>query len=376
MYSVAVRYFSWGQLYPWTGRLRQRIRYNQQIEQGWSYIIFNLSGLFSSVRDNTKVSSLIDTSTIITLLEKSTLFQDIPHKILAPLVKESMQISLTKREQLLTPGIINEHVYIIIAGQLSVHLMMANLDEPLAILNPGECVGEMSVLVDSKVSAFVVARTECQLLAIGYSAFWSLIKGSNDSARNMLNILVQRIRLGNEVIADTLLHHDKSPEKIATVDSLTGLYNHHGIQEKFDHILQLCTANKQPLCLILLKVDEATGKLGGEKPLTDELPIHPIAQTILTILRPGDHAARLNGKKFALLLANLPFADACATAERLRAMICQISIRLPDGGSLPPVTISAGVCKANEDDSWNTLRIKTNQALDRAIDAGRNRISD
>ena len=333
-------------------------------------------GLFSGIRSNAKVSSVIEASTIIKLLEKSALFRGIPHKILAPLVKESMQISLTKGEQLLTPGIINEHVYIILSGQLSVHLSMANLDEPLAILNPGECVGEMSVLVDSKVSAYVVSRTNCQLLAIGYSAFWSLIKGSNDSARNMLNILVQRIRLGNEVIADSLLRHEKSPEKTATVDSLTGLYNHHGIQDKFDHILQISTANKQPLCLILLKVDEATGKLGGEKALMDEWPIHPIAQSILTILRPGDHAARLNGKKFALLLANLPFADACATAEKLRAIVCQIPIRLPDGGFLPPVTISAGVCKANEDDTWNTLRVKTNQALDRAIDAGRNRISD
>jgi diguanylate cyclase (GGDEF)-like protein len=322
------------------------------------------------------VSAVNDASTIIKLLEKSPLFQDIPHKILAPIFKESMQISLTKGEQLLTPGIINEHVYIIISGQLSVHLTMANMDEPLAVLNPGECVGEMSVLVDSKVSAFVVAKTDCQLLAVGYSAFWSLIKGSNESARNMLDILVQRIRLGNEVIADTLLHHEKSPDKIASVDSLTGLYNHHGIQDKFDRMLQICTANKQPLCLILLKVDEVTGMFSSDKLLNDELPIHPIAQTILAILRPGDHAARLNGKKFALLLANLPLSDACATAERLRATICQNPIRLPDGGSLPPVTVSAGVCKANEDDTWSTLRIKTNQALDRAIDAGCNRISD
>lgn len=319
---------------------------------------------------------MIDAPTILKLLDETPLFQGIPHKILSPIFRDSMQISLAKGELLLSPGVINEHVYIIISGQLSVHLSLSNLDESLAILNTGECVGEMSILVDSKVSAYVIAKTDCQLLAIGYSAFWSLIKGSNESARNMLNILVQRIRLGNEVIADSLLNQDKAPEKVTVFDSQTGLYNQHGMQEEFDRMLQLCVANKQPLCLIILKVDETSNKLASDRLLGDELAIHPIAQTILASLRPGDLAAHMSGNKFALLLANLPLTDATATAEKLRATICQIGIRLPDGNSLAPVTISAGVSKANEDDTWNTLKTKAGQALERAIDAGRNRISD
>lgn len=352
------------------------IRYNREIEIGWSDIIIKLLDLFAGDRIKEKVSAVIDALTILKLLDETPLFLGIPHKILAPIFRDSMQISLSKGELLLSPGVINEHVYIIISGQLSVHLSLSNLEETLAILNAGECVGEMSILVDSKVSAYVIAKTDCQLLAIGYSAFWSLIKGSNESARNMLNILVQRIRLGNEVIADSLLYQDKAPEKATIIDNHTGLYNQHGMQDEFDRMLQLCLASKQPLSLIILKVDEASNMLASGRPLSDELAIHPISQTILTCLRPGDRAAHLSGNKFALLLANLPLTDACATAEKLRATICQIPIRLPDGGSLPPVTISAGVCKANDDDTWNTLRIKTNQALDRAIDAGRNRISD
>jgi hypothetical protein len=47
-------------------------------------------------------------------------------------------------------------------------------------------------------------------LAIGNSSFWGLIKGSNDAALNMLNILVQRIRTGNEVMADSLSRDEKA----------------------------------------------------------------------------------------------------------------------------------------------------------------------
>jgi len=319
---------------------------------------------------------MIDEPKIKELLDKSPLFRGIPHKVLAPIFKEAVLISLVQGEQLLTPGIRNEHVYIIVSGQMGVHLTLSNLDEPFAILNPGECVGEMSVLVDSIVSAYVIARTDCELLAIGYSSFWSLIKGSNESARNMLNILVQRIRMGNEAIADTLLREDKFPVKKAIIDSMTGLYSHHGIQEKFDRMLHPRTIGKQAHCLILLKIDEEYDTSGNDRELSDVQPLHTIAQTILTLLRPADNAARLNGNTFVILLANLQFSDACATAERLRATVCQIPIRLPDGSTLPPVTISAGVCKENAEDSWSTLLAKANQALERAINAGRNRISD
>ncbi len=319
---------------------------------------------------------MIDESTILELLDNSPLFRGIPHKFLAPVFQQGIQLSLEQGEKLLSPGIINEHVYVIISGELSVHLTLPKLDEPLAILNPGDCVGEMSVLVDSIVSAYVIANTDCQLLAIGYSSFWSLIKGSNESARNMLNILVQRIRMGNEVIADTLSREDKFPAPKASIDSMTGLYSQHGMQEKFDRMLQLRIIAKKPLCLILLKIDEAKNTPARDRKLSDEQPLHTIAQTILAFLRPDDCAARLNGNIFAILQSNLPFSDVCITAERLRVTVSRLPIRLPDGSSLPPVTISAGVCKASAGDTWNTLIKSGNLALERAINAGRNRISD
>lgn len=160
---------------------------------------------------------MIDTRTLLALLDKTALFRGIPHSILAPLFKQSIQISLQQGKQLLTPGVLNEHVFIIISGQLSVHLTPSSLDDPIAILNPGDCVGEMSVLVDRKVSAYVTANTDSQLLVIGYSAFWGLIKGSNGAALNMLNILVQRIRAGNEVMADALLRDEIGPRQLPHV---------------------------------------------------------------------------------------------------------------------------------------------------------------
>lgn len=288
---------------------------------------------------------------------------------------QAIQISLDQGERLLSPGIRNEHVYVIISGQLSVHLSLSNLDEPLAILNPGECVGEMSVLLDSSVSAYVIANSDCQLLAIGYSSFWSLIKGSNESARNMLNILVQRIRMGNEAIADTLSQDDRLLYKKTVIDELTGLYSHYGIQGKFDRLLHLCTIGNQPLYLIMLKIDEAKRTTDSDWELSDDQPLRTIAYTILTFLRPDDCAARLKENKFSILIANLPFADVSATADRLRTIVSQTPVLLPDGSSLPPVTLSAVVCKANENDTWSTLMARANVMLELDRNTGRNHLS-
>jgi hypothetical protein len=53
---------------------------------------------------------MIDAKIIPQLLEKSSLFRGIPQKILAPVFRDAVQISLRQGEQLLAPGSVNEYV--------------------------------------------------------------------------------------------------------------------------------------------------------------------------------------------------------------------------------------------------------------------------
>lgn len=316
---------------------------------------------------------MIDSPKIISLIETAAFFRGIPRELLDPLFRKAELVTLKTGDKLLSPGTINEHVYILLSGRLSVQMTPSNLDEPIAMVAPGECVGEMSVLVDSLVSAYVIATTGCELFAIDYASFWKLIDGSNEAARNMLNILVQRIRLGNELMADSLLHHDKfSGNDI--IDNLTGLYNFHGLHQKFDRLLARAVVGKTPLYLLILEIDQAEKVNRGTAEPIGEQSLRTIAQAMLTFLRPDDHAARLMGKKFAVLLANSSFTDACNTAERLRAAISHTPIVLPNGSALPHCTISAGVSQALPNDTWNTLIARADVALEHAIIEGRNRV--
>lgn len=312
---------------------------------------------------------MINSPEIIRQIEAAPLLRDIPRELLAPVLLKSRLVTLQAGEKLLSPGKINEQVYIVLAGRLSVQTTPSLSDQPIAVLAPGDCVGEMSVLVDGMVSAYVIAATACELFSIDYAQFWALIDGSSKAARNMLNILVHRIRLGNEVMADNLLHRDSFTGK-EYFDNLTGLYNHHGMHDKFDRLFRRSRTGNQPLCLIVLQVDEPenTGENNLEE-LAGNQSLRTIAQTMLTFLRPDDHAARLIGKKFAVLLTNTLLADACATAERLRTAIGRVPIVMANGVTLAPISVSAGASEALPEDSWNTLLDRASKELE---GAGRN----
>lgn len=314
---------------------------------------------------------MADSSEILRLIEAVTLFRGVPHGMLENLLSKSTRVTIEQGEKLLSPEKINENVYILVSGRLSVQARPSLSDKPIAMLASGECVGEMSVLVDGLVSAYVIAATRSELLRIDYDSFWSLIDNSSEAARNMLNILVNRIRLGNRIMADSLIHHENTPDN-DIVDNLTGLYNYHGIHRKFDRLLHRCVVDNQPFCIILLEADlpeQAAGSL--EEPHIDQ-PLRVIAQALLTFLRPDDHAARLVGKKFAVLMVNTSLDDAFATTERLRVAIGESPIVLPSGNAMPPVTISAGVIEALPDDKLGTLIARADIILEQAIKAGRN----
>lgn len=314
---------------------------------------------------------MINSPETFRLIETATLFRGVPREMLEPLIRKAKQVTLKQGEKLLSPDKINENVYIVISGRLSVQATPSSLDRPIAMLAPGECVGEMSVLVDGLVSAYVIAATSCELFSIDYESFWSLIEGSNEAARNMLNILVNRVRLGNRIMADSLLHHDSFLDN-DIIDNLTGLYNYHGIHRKFDRLLHRCVMDKQSLCIIVLEADVIEQAVGVAGDLHIDQPLRTIAQTLLTFLRPDDHAARLVGKKFAVLLVNTSLADAFATTERLRAILGEAPIILPSGNMLPPVTISAGVSEALPVDRLGALIARADIALEQAIAGGRN----
>jgi CRP/FNR family transcriptional regulator, cyclic AMP receptor protein len=94
-----------------------------------------------------------------------------------------------------------EVIYMIRSGTLKIHIEQADgTDVILAILGPGDIVGEMSLIDSVGRSASVVTLEESQLLWMGGEAFQELLRGIPQIAQNLIRILSARVRLANELI--------------------------------------------------------------------------------------------------------------------------------------------------------------------------------
>jgi CRP/FNR family transcriptional regulator, cyclic AMP receptor protein len=94
-----------------------------------------------------------------------------------------------------------EVVYIIRSGTVKIHIEQVDgADVILAILGPGDIVGEMSLIDSAGRSASVVTLEESQLVWMGGEAFQEFLYSMPVFAQNLVRILSARVRLSNELI--------------------------------------------------------------------------------------------------------------------------------------------------------------------------------
>lgn len=311
-------------------------------------------------------------SEILNLLETSPLFLGVSHRDIIAVLRKSKLVTLEKGDILLKRGEYNNNFYLILSGRLNIQ--MTERSNPFALAGQSECVGEMSTLGDGFASAFVVAATECKLVAISQAAIWELIDTSHQAALNILRILSHRFSFNSRALsepADQLGGY----EEPSMVDELTGLYNRKWMNDKLERYLQRGMTNNQPGCLVMLEMDkhqqftEEFGSLGAD------LALRSIAHTMLTCLRPDDQAGHYMGPKFSIFLPNTDsLHDAGIAAERLRIAVNSAPIVLPSGDSLPSISVSLGVSQARPNDRLSTLLERTMNALQQAQSAGGNRV--
>jgi len=264
----------------------------------------------------------------------------------------------------------NHFLYVVIRGRCAVQL--GYYDEmPLATVEPGECVGEMSI-IDSRVpSATVIAEEPTLVLEIEQEVLWRMASHSHEVARNLLYIMSERIRYSNLVIADSLEQQRKFQHH-ATIDALTGLHNRGWMNDVFAREIKRTEREKLPLCLIMLDIDyfkkynDSHGHLAGDRALTS------VGEAAKAPLRTNDLFARYGGEEFSALLPETTIEQALIVAERLRDRISKTDPGILDGVQLPKVTVSIGVAEYRPGYTFETLVAAADVAMYHAKNSGRN----
>lgn len=308
------------------------------------------------------------------LLEGLELFQGVDAEDVQELLQTCDRRDLDEGELLLSPHEKNEHVFIVLAGSVNVHVG-APETPILATMEVGACVGEMSIIEDRDPSAFVVGAEPTHLLVIHQSVLWEMVNASHEFAKNLLVVLSERVRSHNHVIADSYGELRKF-ERHATTDALTGLSNRHTMEEAFLREIQRCEQDEEPVSLVMIDVDnfkkfnDMFGHIAGDRVLS------AVAIILRAQFRPDDLLVRYGGDEFAVLLPGVDLKQALIIADRVRLAVSGETGDGTDSLIQIPIKISMGIAELQPGDTIDKLIRDADAALYRAKHAGRNAISD
>ncbi len=307
-------------------------------------------------------------------LQKHALLKDVDATSINQLLNHYPIIKLRGGETLIHAGENNHNLYLILSGCLRAHLAM-NLTNPVAILEVGQSVGEVSIIDKQPASANVIADVDTELLVINEDEIWHIIDSSHAVASNMLRLLSRRLRHGNSMfskIRDLMREYEYS----AMVDPLTNLYNRRWLGDMLPRIMQRSQSDQQSLCVIMLDIDFFKQYNDQHGHLAGDCALRILSDAIKQHIRPEDFVTRYGGEEFFLLLPGQNLTATRQIAERLRIAVSETTVQHRDGRKLPALTISVGISEMNDRHTADSLIDVADQALYRAKNSGRNRVCD
>jgi diguanylate cyclase (GGDEF)-like protein len=121
-------------------------------------------------------------------------------------------------------------------------------------------------------------------------------------------------------------------QRAAITDSLTGLLNRRGLEDRLDEELSRCRRAGHELALVMIDCDglKAVNDAGGHE--LGDVVLQRIADCLREHKRMADVAARLGGDEFVVLLPETGAGDALGVAERFRRELA--AAPLPDGRTI------------------------------------------
>jgi diguanylate cyclase (GGDEF)-like protein len=214
---------------------------------------------------------------------------------------------------------------------------------------------------------------------IGYLSLFSR-KGTRlgRAQRRLLASGSKLIALGLEHIADQVRNENERAElnALANTDALTGLYNRRFLEDYLRIQTALVKRRGSNLAFFAVDVDHF-------KQLNDNYG-HDVGDAVLVKLaalmqdstRASDLVVRQGGEEFLVVCSDCSSVDAVDFGERLRKRVAETDFSECGLEAGVSVTVSIGVaCFPENGDSPNSVIRLSDQALYRAKQSGRNRVS-
>lgn len=173
---------------------------------------------------------------------------------------------------------------------------------------------------------------------------------------------------------DRLIESKQKLRHLSMHDALTGLLNLRAYRQACDQVVAMSLRSKAPFTILFIDLDlfkrinDTHGHEAGDAVLKS------VSTCLKQEVRNSDVLGRIGGEEFAVLSPNTDLAGGLSQAEKLRKAIEELEIH---GGEMRlNITASIGVAtRTPEQASFQEIQNEADEAMYRAKQAGRNRVS-
>lgn len=186
----------------------------------------------------------------------------------------------------------------------------------------------------------------------------------------VLQNAMERHKLTRE-INQTRLHL----ERLALIDSLTGLFNQRGLEEILTTEMQRAKRKESNLLVLLVDLDDFKKMNHSLGHAIGDVILKEVAHKLKNSLRTSDYVARVGGDEFVILLPETRLAEGIQVAEKIRFAISTTVISLSHSHS---VKITASLHVVDFPEIPNTIHdmmMQVHGAKMQSRKAGRNQVS-
>ncbi|MCP4077781.1 MAG: GGDEF domain-containing protein [Gammaproteobacteria bacterium] len=174
---------------------------------------------------------------------------------------------------------------------------------------------------------------------------------------------------------ETLRRQLEQVREESLTDSLTGIANRKAFDQILDQEIQHSIEQETSFCVVLADIDhfkkfnDTYGHLIGDKVLRF------VGPTIKSCVKGKDTAARFGGEEFVIILPDTRIKGAEIVANQIRETISKNVLKdKARNQKYGKVTISLGIAQFKQGEQANDLLKRTDQALYKAKENGRNRV--
>ncbi len=254
----------------------------------------------------------------------------------------------------------------IIVAMILLYAAFATLYLTRFVVRPiRDLVASSNELAAGRLGAQVPVRGDDEVaqLAAAFNSMATEIRGNTE-------------RLEEEVARRTaeLEEANRAITQLSITDTLTGCYNRLYLDQQLEGETARAQRYRRDLAVMMVDLDffkEINDRLGHA---AGDAVLRRVGHLLTDIRRQSDWVARFGGEEFVIVLPETSLESAVALAERVRASVADLTVE-QDGAEIR-LTASFGVAEMTHDgsDTPQGLLARSDAALYRAKEAGRNRV--